>query len=817
MARSEKLRQHLPSLYRPEPGTDSLLNHLLDAFGFSMDQAQELMTQIMQSHWFAYADKASFDEHAQRDRERRGLPPYNVRDVDDQLEIALYPYIEDLARHGKLVSIPPWKEPPNQKDLVENYRRRLRKIIRIYKNGLGTMDALRAMVEAELPWTLENPLPERIRSFAIEEGQSIDTITLPVEMNGIPTETVGALMRWHVSRGDALPTRPTLLIHGVAPVPNQVEATESPMIERYAPSDTGLIGIGIAYNNSLPAGQSLRLTPCRRSWICTVDGLHQSPYVSAQIKSKDPSANGPWELSTDTPVIAFDSLIRTLCGSLWMAGAQQLWRYDGSAFSRIMETESFTDIHCLFEFNKRLYIGCEDGLFTTDLYPNDGTYTRNAIAELVNTPVYQITQSGEEFWLATEIGPCRMMIASDQTISVETALVEVPTYSLLFREQEHYFGCELGLLRFDVASNRWHAYRGETEDDPQMQWQQIDITDLPDAETLGLPPIRSMAITTDQSLWLGSDEGLARYYARHERDLLYRALLEGYTDIISGVVHQLITDDRGMLWIASDQGLFRFDGRDISRFIMAEGHWLQMGRADSIYPNDLAPEPRGQWRYNRVDEQWEEFDFSAGRWNNSALALRSSVENPVSQILITESVMGELGSWDGNAFSVQSEVPPEQLIMRCKPDPQTIVNGGPPFIPALPSGASIWRYLQLEAEPVTPPDDLPWWSREGRLFPPPDINDIYPGRYRTDNLSVDGRFDESVFAYLPSAMITMVYSDPLAMAILIRLFKRTSEDAIDPAILTRVIRGINHVRPAGVPVSLAVEGKLITDSSGAPL
>ncbi len=815
MARSAKLRQHLPALYRPEPESDNLLNHFLDALGFSMDQAQELMTQVMQSHWYAYADKASFDEHALRDRERRGLPPYNVRDPEDQLEISLYPYIEDLAGHGKLVSIHPWQEPPNQKDLVENYRRRIYKIMQIYRNGLGTLTALRTMVEAELPWTLENPLPERIRSFAIEEGVSIDTTTVPVMMNGVPADKVGALMRWHLSRGDALATKPTLLIHGVTPVPGEVEATETPMIERYAPASDSLIGIGVAYNDTLAAGQSLRLQPARRSWLSTVDGLHQSPLTIDDNAALDPSANGPWDTTTGSPTIAFDCLTRTVCGSLWMAGAQQLWRYDGNTFTRILDTETFADIHCLFEINKRLYIGCEDGLFSTALYPDDDTYSLLSIAPLAGIAVYQIYRFKNDYWLATDEGPRQIQIDVDHNVALEPLLFEAPTFCLLFQEQERYFGCELGLLRLDVAAGLWHAYRGETEEEPQLQWLLTDPSALPPAEDLGLPPIRTMALSPDQALWLGADEGLARYYARHEQDLLYRALLEGFTDLVPGVVNQLSTDDRGMLWITTDQGLFRYDGRDLAQYQSGAGHWLQMGRADSVYLNQLAYEPRGQWRYNRLDEQWEIFDFSAGRWSNAALPVRSGGEDPVNQILISDSLMAHLGTWDGSKFTAQSAVAPELILMRCKPDQQTIVDGGPPFIPTLPSGQSTWRYLQLEPEVVTAPgpDDLPWWSREGRLFPPPEMKDVHPGRYRIDQQSVDGRFDQSIFAYLPSVMVTMVYSNPLAMAVLVRLFKRTPEDAIDPAIVDRVYRGINQVRPAGVPVTLAVEGKLIKESS----
>lgn len=811
MARSDKLRNNLPFLYRPEPGSQSLLNRFLEAVGYGMDEAQQRLTQVMQSHWYAYADKASFDEHALRDRERRGLPPFNVRDPKDQLEIHRYPYIQDLARLGKLVGLPPWKEPPNQSDLVENYRRRLSKIMQIYRRGQGTLDALRTIVEAELPWTLENPLPERIRSFALEEGYSAGSTKLPVVMDGSPPDKVGALMRWQISRGDALPVRPTVLIHGIAAAPDETEVTESPLIERYEPESNGLIGIGVAFLDTVPEGKTLRLSPTRRSWLGATDGLRESPLTDDGNGPSDASANGPWTAAAGTPEIAVEHILRSACGCLWAAGEQQLWRHDGRAFTRILEDRPFADILCLFEFRKRLFIGCEDGLFVTQAYPTDGERTRSAFPELNGVAVHQILEYAGEVWLATGSGPRRMNVAPDESVTFDPVLLEVPTYSLLFDDRVRYFGCELGLLRLDPAAGQWHAYRGETDEEPQTLWQPVDPNSLPAAADLALPPIRSMAVTADQALWLGADEGLCRYYARHERDLLYRATLEAYADLIPGPVHHLLTDERGMLWIASGQGLFRYDGRDIAQYRSVNGHWQQMGRADSLYPNEIAPEPRGQWRFNRHEGAWEQFAFSAARWMDETTTVRSAAEDPVNCALVTDSLLAHIGTWDGTQFTAESPVPPDRVRMRCKPDPTTIVDGGLPFIPRLPSAHSTWRYLQLEPEAVTPPpaEGLPWWTREGRLFPPPEMADVHPGRYRTDPLAIDGRFDESVFAYLPSARVTMVYGNPLALSVCVRLFKRTPQDAIDPAIVERVFRGIEHVRPAGVPVTLAVEGKIV--------
>ncbi|MDV7398795.1 hypothetical protein RZS08_45735, partial [Arthrospira platensis SPKY1] len=72
-----------------------------------------------------------------------------------------------------------------------------------------------------------------------------------------------------------------------------------------------------------------------------------------------------------------------------------------------------------------------------------------------------------------------------------------------------------------------------------------------------LPPLTALASTADGSLWLGSGAGLARWHVADGEG----TRLEAFPELI-GAVHNLVVDERGLLWIAADNGLFRYDGRD---------------------------------------------------------------------------------------------------------------------------------------------------------------------------------------------------------------------------------------------------------------
>ena len=73
-----------------------------------------------------------------------------------------FPYILDLGRLASLLAIPPWQSAAETNDgglseSVEAYRQRIRRIVTLCADGLGTVDALRRMTEAQLPVDLDAP------------------------------------------------------------------------------------------------------------------------------------------------------------------------------------------------------------------------------------------------------------------------------------------------------------------------------------------------------------------------------------------------------------------------------------------------------------------------------------------------------------------------------------------------------------------------------------------------------------------------------------------------------------------------------------
>jgi hypothetical protein len=315
----------------------------------------------------------------------------------------------------------------------------------------------------------------------------------------------------------------------------------------------------------------------------------------------------------------------------------------------------------------------------------------------------------------------------------------------------------------------------------------------------------------DASLWIGTEQGLARYVARQARGLAYTTALEAFPDLGTGPVHGIAEDARGFVWFATDRGALRYDGRDLWQF-QSEAGWVQLGRADQVYGETVSP--RGSWRFARASGQWQRLQTSAvpPAWIPFTQEPRTADEPTVHCLAWTDEAVADLvGEGDPEA------VDDADLVVRYKPTETRIVDGGIPAIPRLPAGPSTWRYLALEREETAEPEVRPAWTREGRLLPPPPDRDAaLPGRFDLAPPPPESQFDEAVFAYRPAARVRFEWRARRPLSVIARLSKRTADEHLEPAVLDRVFQGLEQVRPAGVNTALAVEDEIVRGGTDGP-
>jgi hypothetical protein len=804
MARFEQMRDRLPTLYRPEDGDTDLLSQTLRAVGNVLEELNREATDAMQAHWFEYADSALYSPYFIRSRQLEALP---FPALDDPV-LDEFPYVYDLARLVALLALPPWREPPVLRETVEEYRKRIRRIVALYRNGLGTPGALRRMVEAQLPVDLEGLPEEQDRPFFLEEFAPLVKRSQAITAPGDPVDMVGPLMRWTLENDGLGTALPTVYIQGVETQEDEVAATKDPVIELYY--DDGPIPLGIAYQDTVAPGETLRLRPAFASWTGHEGSLRRARSRPTETTPADPTAPGPWQRVEGAPEATVVALHQSHDRALWVAtdndGEGALWRFDGREW--VLAVTDLPAPHPLAEDGRDLLVGTAAGLFRVPLYPEEaGSFAATPVEGLEDRAVYALLYAEGRWWLGTSKGIALLEandevqlfgLREDQGTDTEVYAVHQDATGTL------YFGTELGLFQHQPGTGRWYYYVGEMGTDQDLDWEEFvpgDGAELPEENEVFLPSVRAVRRGPDASLWLGTDHGIARYVARSERGLAYTTVLEAFPDLTEGMVFAVEEDARGLVWFCTDRGLLRYDGRDFWQ-ARSDG-WKQLGSAASLY--DGQPEARGSWRFVRSSLRWERKGPEEAGFEVFQGALRTTRPDAVRAILWTDQVEADRGQWDGETFTRSSGVSEAKLGMRCKPGKDAILDGGLPAVPRLPVGASEWRYLSLEPEGLEEPQERPSWTIEGRLLPPPDLPAPWPGRFDLPS----SIFDEAVFAFEPAARVWFEWESRRPLTVVARLQKRSAGENIDPAILDRVWQGIQQVRPAGVRAALAVEEEIV--------
>ena len=799
----DKLVDRLPTLWRPQPGDATLLAQWLAAVGEAFDGGAADIQHVLRAHWFDTADAAAWARHFAADRRERGLGALRLGNAADRREALRYPWLRDLPRLGAALDLPPWRDPASLREGVEEYRQRVGDVLAAYREGLVTPAALRRLVDAALPEDMAAPLAAQRGRFAIEEPVALRSATTPLV--SIPAvqegDRVAPLARWVLDGPDV----PAFVIEGVA-ADAIGGATAQPMVERYTPA-AAIKGIGVAYTGTLAPGQALGLAPSRRTWLLRGAALHPSAAETAANAARDPSANGPFAAAATLAAGRAVAVAGASDGSLWLIQrtqvTQRVHRFNGTTLQPIETDAPAGPFHALVCAGDAAWLGTDAGLFRCPFWPDDGILRWQAVPG-VSGAVRVLQEHGAGLIAAGGDGVWELAVDGSVLAHRHAGL---PLVGYLCDAGGEWLATERAL--FVARDGQVWRYAAEGTSEQLPDWVEAPAPD--GVLESPLPTCRTLAVTPDGSLWLGGPGGLARWFA----DADGTTRLAAFPDLFAAAVHQLVVDERGMLWIAADEGLFRFDGRDLAQYDFAGARWLPLGDADLLFPDEGRSQPRGFWRYDRAGSRWLRFDNLSRRFEEPTLPARAAASEPVAGLALQPALRAELGQWDGIAFTASAEVAPGELRLRLKPDETRVVDGVIPYLPPNDPAAT-WRYLQLAPSPVTPAG-RPWWSTEGQLFPPPTRSAPVPGHHR-DAASFltepqhEGQFDHSVFTYPPSARLWVTQPLAPAVGIRVRLFAADPERPLDPAIAARVWQLLARARPAGVPLQLMAEGRILQES-----
>jgi ligand-binding sensor domain-containing protein len=168
---------------------------------------------------------------------------------------------------------------------------------------------------------------------------------------------------------------------------------------------------------------------------------------------------------------------------------------------------------------------------------------------LSNDVVYGISIEGENVWIATAAGGCRLDLHTNQWSLYNernTPMAEIWTYAVSATPTKVYYGVwGSGVLEYDQKTAKWDKY-----DDPDGETEMVLFKDQ------GLiHEIVTSVSYVDNILWAATYFGDSRYDGRYWHNFLKKdsGLPSNFTNQVKGV-------DANRAWFCTDKGLAYYDG-----------------------------------------------------------------------------------------------------------------------------------------------------------------------------------------------------------------------------------------------------------------
>ena len=168
---------------------------------------------------------------------------------------------------------------------------------------------------------------------------------------------------------------------------------------------------------------------------------------------------------------------------------------------------------------------------------------------LSNDVVYGVSVDGEDVWIATAAGACRLNLHTNQWSLYNernTPMNEIWVYAVNATPSKVYYAVwGSGVLEYDQKTGRWDKY-----DDPDGENEMVLFKDQ------GLiHEIVTSVSYVDNILWVATYFGDSRYDGRYWHNFLTKdsGLPSNFTNTVKGI-------DGKRAWFGTDKGLAYYDG-----------------------------------------------------------------------------------------------------------------------------------------------------------------------------------------------------------------------------------------------------------------
>ncbi len=215
-----------------------------------------------------------------------------------------------------------------------------------------------------------------------------------------------------------------------------------------------------------------------------------------------------------------------------------------------------------------------------------------------------------------------------------------------------WLGGDDGIARFDIQSGTATAFRADPDDSTSLSNEYAYC----------------LLIRKNGQLWVGTQNGLNHFDRTSQTFVRYNHGHDPENPFASAAIYKILEDHQGRLWIATDQGLGRYDDETDTFTAILPGVTVMEIYEDAQHQLWVGSEGLGLLQYNEADNSFREY-------RNDPVSQYSISDNRIRSIYEDDGGVMWVGTWIGGINKFENLRKSFDLVRNDPRDPNSLGAG----------------------------------------------------------------------------------------------------------------------------------------------
>ena len=313
-------------------------------------------------------------------------------------------------------------------------------------------------------------------------------------------------------------------------------------------------------------------------WLGTNDGLNRYNGYDFKIYNYEEGQNS----ITNNWITDINEDVE---GNIWVSTLEGINKIDPKTgeISNYLQGDNNMTEECVTKIlitkDKKILVATYNGLYSYNKEKDIFDNVLNTNSNILSDNIYSIDEDkNSDLWIATERGVNKLskdfkVLETYPTNSDENSLGDTPIYNI-YCDNKHSLvwvgSSSSGLFKIDINTKKVTRY----------------INDPDDKNSISCNQIGSIMRDSNDNLWVGTHDGLAKYNQENDNFIIYKNKIYDKNSLVYNDVSSLFEDREGIIWVGTYSGISLFDTKSSIKYYNSgvdEGYLLNENMIHGVY------------------------------------------------------------------------------------------------------------------------------------------------------------------------------------------------------------------------------------------